>query len=143
MHASWRPGEQKPAGPCRELAWGVTGAMALDVRIRRIYDAAESADGYRVLVDHVWPRGVSRERAQLNEWARELAPSDELRTWFDHVPERFGEFRARYRTELADHAELIVELRDRAKRDRLTIVYAARDREHNNAVVVAELLRDG
>lgn len=117
--------------------------MALDVQIKRIYDPAEAGDGYRVLVDHVWPRGVSRERAQLDEWARELAPSDELRQWFDHVPVRFDEFRARYRRELGDHDELIEKLRDRAKNGRLTIVYAARDREHNNAAVLAELLRDG
>lgn len=117
--------------------------MALDVQIKRIYDPAEAGDGYRVLVDHVWPRGVSRERAQLDEWARELAPSDELRQWFDHVPVRFDEFRARYRRELGDHDELIEKLRDRAKNGRLTIVYAARDREHNNAAVLAELVRDG
>jgi uncharacterized protein YeaO (DUF488 family) len=117
--------------------------MALDVHIKRIYDPAEASDGYRVLVDHLWPRGVSHERAQLEQWARELAPSDELRQWFDHVPERFDEFRARYRRELADHDELIETLRDRAKNGRVTIVYAARDREHNNALVLAELLRDG
>ncbi len=117
--------------------------MALDVRIKRIYEPAEPGDGYRVLVDHVWSRGVSRERARLDEWARELAPSDELRRWFDHVPERFEEFRARYRRELGDHHELIEKLRDRAKKGRVTIVYAARDQEHNNAAVLAELLRNG
>jgi uncharacterized protein YeaO (DUF488 family) len=117
--------------------------MALDLQIKRIYDPAEAGDGYRVLVDHIWPRGVSRERAQLDDWARELAPSDELRRWFDHVPERFEEFRARYRRELADHDELTEQLRGRAENGRLTIVYAARDREHNNAAVLAELLRDG
>jgi len=115
-------------------------AVVLDVRTKRIYDPVEYGDGYRVLVDHVWPRGVSRERARLDEWARELAPSDELRKWFDHVPERFDEFRARYRRELADHGELIEKLRDRGKNGRLTIVYAARDQEHNNAAVLAELL---
>ena len=117
--------------------------MALDVQIKRIYDPAEPGDGYRVLVDHLWSRGVSRERARLDEWARELAPSDELRRWFDHVPERFEEFRARYRRELNDHADSIEKLRDRAKKGRVTIVYAARDQEHNNAAVLAELLRDG
>ena len=89
--------------------------MALDVRAKRVYDPAEPGDGYRVLIDHVWPRGVSRERAHLDEWARELAPSDELRRWFDHVPERFDEFRARYRDELAAHGELLDELRQRAR----------------------------
>jgi uncharacterized protein YeaO (DUF488 family) len=117
--------------------------MAIDVRAKRAYDEAETGDGYRVLIDHVWPRGVSRERAHLDEWARELAPSDELRKWFDHVPERFGEFRTRYRTELAAQSERIEELRRRAKTGPLTIVYAARDTEHNNAVVLAELIRDG
>jgi uncharacterized protein YeaO (DUF488 family) len=115
----------------------------VDVKTKRIYDPVDPADGYRVLIDHVWPRGVSRERAKLDEWARELAPSDELRKWFDHVPERFEEFRARYRRELRGHAELIDQLRARAMRGRLTIVYAARDRRHNNAVVLAELIRDG
>ncbi len=117
--------------------------MALDVQIKRVYEPADRADGYRVLIDHVWPRGVSRERARLDEWARELAPSDELRKWFDHVPERFAEFRARYRRELSAHAGPIDELRGRAKTGRVTIVYAARDEEHNNAVVLAELVRDG
>src|SRR5437660_1767328 len=117
--------------------------MALDVRIKRIYHPPESGDGYRVLIDYVWPRGVSRERAKLDEWARDLAPSDELRKWFDHVPERFDRFRARYREELAGHADQVEALRARPSTGPLTIVYAARDREHNNAVVLEELLRDG
>lgn len=96
-----------------------------------------------MLVDHVWPRGVSRERAQLGEWARELAPSDELRRWFDHDPERFAEFRARYRDELSRQADEIARLRKRAADGPVTIVYAARDQSHNNGVVVGELLRDG
>jgi uncharacterized protein YeaO (DUF488 family) len=116
--------------------------MAIDVRDKRAYEAAETGGGYRVLIDHVWPRGVSRERADLDEWARELAPSDELRKWFDHVPARFAEFRARYREELAAHREQVEELRRRAREGPLTIVYAARDTEHNNAVVLAELIRD-
>ena len=88
--------------------------MALDVRTKRVYESADPEDGYRVLIDHVWPRGVSQERAQLDEWAQELAPSDELRKWFDHVPERFEEFRARYRRELSGHGELLNKLRERA-----------------------------
>ena len=116
--------------------------MAPDVRAKRIYQPSEPADGYRVLIDHVWPRGVSRDRAALDEWARELAPSDELRRWFDHRPERFHEFRARYRAELAEHGELLDKLRRRAREQGLTILYAARDEDHNNGVVVAELLRD-
>jgi len=117
--------------------------MAIDVRTKRVYEEANTGDGYRVLIDHVWPRGVSRERARLDEWARDLAPSDELRKWFDHVPERFGDFRSRYRRELAAHAEHLEQLRRRAEKSALTIVYAARDTEHNNAVVLAELIRAG
>ncbi len=117
--------------------------MALDVRAKRAYDPAEDGDGYRILIDHVWPRGVSRQRACLDDWARELAPSDELRKWFDHDPARFAEFRSRYRDELADQSQRLEELRSRGRNGAVTIVYAARDREHNNAVVLTELLRDG
>jgi uncharacterized protein YeaO (DUF488 family) len=120
-----------------------TGRRALDVRAKRAYDPVEDGDGYRVLIDHVWPRGVSRARARLDDWARELAPSDELRKWFDHDPARFAEFRTRYRDELADQSERLEELRRRAASGPLTIVYAARDRDYNNAVVLSELLRDG
>jgi uncharacterized protein YeaO (DUF488 family) len=117
--------------------------VSLDLRTKRVYDTADPGDGYRVLVDRVWPRGVSRERANLDEWARELAPSDELRRWFDHVPARSDEFRSRYRTELEAHREKLEELRARAREGPVTIVYAARDEQHNNAVALAELLRDG
>ena len=114
--------------------------MTIDVRAKRIYDRAEPGDGYRILIDHIWPRGVSRERARLDEWARELAPSAELRKWFDHDPARFAEFRARYRDELAGKTDRLEVLRRRASDGPLTILYAARDQEHNNAVVLVELL---
>ena len=113
-----------------------------DVRLKRAYDPAEPGDGYRVLVDRLWPRGVSKERARLDEWARELAPSTELRAWFGHDPARFAEFERRYRTELAAHGEKVDELRRRARAGTLTLVYAARDEEHNDAVVLAEVLRE-
>jgi len=125
------------------VAIGQTEGMAVDVQPKRVYEPAESGDGYRVLIDHIWPRGVSKDRAHLDQWARELAPSDELRRWFDHVPERFDEFRRRYREELAAHDDELGELRKRADDGRVTIVYAARDEDHNNAVVLAELLRGG
>ena len=115
--------------------------MPPDVRTKRVYDPAEPGDGYRVLVDRLWPRGVSRERARLDEWARDLAPSTGLRKWFNHNPERFPEFRKRYREELRDHAHQIDALRLRASQGRVTIVFGARDTEHNDAVVVAELVR--
>ena len=115
--------------------------MALDVRTKRVYDPAEPGDGYRILIDRLWPRGVSRERAQLDEWARDLAPSDGLRKWFNHDPNRFPEFRERYREELGAHIDRIDELRVCASHGPVTIVYGARDTEHNDAVVIAELVR--
>jgi uncharacterized protein YeaO (DUF488 family) len=94
-----------------------------------------------VLIDRIWPRGVTREEARLDEWARELAPSAELRHWFGHDPSRFEEFRRRYRDELAAHEEKLRELRRRSQEGTLTIVYGARDREHNDAVVLIDVLR--
>jgi uncharacterized protein YeaO (DUF488 family) len=115
--------------------------VELDVRTKRVYDSAAPGDGYRILIDRLWPRGVSRERARLDEWARDLAPSDGLRRWFNHDPKRFAEFRKRYRHELSAHADRIGELRARAGHGPLTILYGARDTEHNDAVVLAELVR--
>ena len=115
--------------------------MSRDVRTKRVYDPVAPDDGYRILVDRLWPRGVSRERARLDEWARDLAPSDGLRRWFNHDPKRFAEFRKRYREELLGHADRIDELRARADHGPVTIVYGARDTEHNDAVVIAELVR--
>jgi len=115
----------------------------MDVRLKRVYDPPERSDGYRVLIDRLWPRGVSKERAQLDEWAPELAPSAELRRWFGHDPARFAEFRRRYLDELNAQQEKLRELRGRAREKTLTLVYGARDTEHNDAVVIAELLRRG
>ena len=113
------------------------------VRIKRAYEPAEPADGYRILIDRLWPRGVRKTEARLDEWAKELAPSPELRRWFGHDPARFEEFRRRYRDELADRQEKLRELRGRARGETLTLVYGARDTEHNGAVVLAELLGAG
>jgi uncharacterized protein YeaO (DUF488 family) len=113
----------------------------MDVRLKRAYEEPEATDGYRVLIDRLWPRGVSKEDAHLDEWARELAPSADLRKWFGHDPERFDEFRRRYAGELAAQEVKLAELRGRAREGTLTLVYGARDTEHNDAVVLAELLR--
>jgi uncharacterized protein YeaO (DUF488 family) len=117
--------------------------VTIDLRVKRAYEPAAPADGHRVLVDRVWPRGVSRERARIDEWARELAPSDELRRWFGHDPERFDEFRTRYRRQLSTQERELERLRARAASGRVTLVYGARDERRNNAVVLAELLRGG
>ena len=96
-----------------------------------------------MLIDRLWPRGVSKKDARLGEWARELAPSNELRRWFGHEPARFAEFQRRYIAELATQDEKLRELRRRARDGTLTLVYAAHDEEHNDAVVLAEVLRRG
>ena len=113
---------------------------AVTVRTKRIYDPPERSDGYRVLVDRLWPRGISKQRAKLDEWAKELAPSDELRKRFHRKRESWDEFRSAYRAELEDHPNTLDHLRKRARKKRVTLLYAARDTERNNAVVLAELL---
>jgi len=115
----------------------------MDVRIKRAYEPPAASDGHRVLIDRLWPRGVKRERAQLDEWAKELAPSDDLRRWFGHDPARFTEFRRRYTAELAGQEEKLRELRRRARQGTLTLVYGAHDEEHNDAVVLAAIVRAG
>ncbi len=115
----------------------------MNVRLKRAYDAAESADGYRVLIDRLWPRGISRKRAKLDEWDKQLPPSTELRQWFGHEPSRFEEFRRRYIEELRDQRPRLAALRRRAREGTLTLVYSAHDTEHNDAVVLAEVLRRG
>ena len=115
----------------------------MDVRLKRVYEPAAPADGYRVLIDRLWPRGVSRASARLDEWDRELPPSTELRRWFGHEPSRFEEFRRRYIEELRAQRSRIAKLRRRATEGTLTLVYSARDTEHNDAVVLAEIIRRG
>ena len=115
----------------------------MDLRLKRVYEPATAADGYRVLIDRLWPRGLSKQRARLDAWERELAPSDELRRWFGHEPQRFAEFRRRYLDELRGQRPRLTELRGRARREPVTLVYAAHDDEHNDAVVLAEALRRG
>jgi uncharacterized protein YeaO (DUF488 family) len=115
----------------------------VDVRLKRVYEPAKRSDGYRILIDRLWPRGVSRERAALDAWDPELAPSTELRTWFGHDPGRFEEFRRRYVDELRGQRSRLTELRRRARDGTLTLVFSARDTEHNDAVVLAEVVRRG
>ena len=115
----------------------------MNVRLKRAYEPASAEDGYRVLVDRLWPRGVSKEQAKLDAWDQELAPSSELREWFGHEPDRFPEFRRRYIDELRAYGPSLRELRRRARTGTLTLVYAAQDREYNDAVVLAEVLRRG
>src|SRR5512132_2007366 len=97
---------------------------SMDVRVKRVYEPAERSDGYRILIDRLWPRGVSHDRAKLDAWEKDLAPSAALRTWFGHQPDLFDEFRRRYVAELRGHRSLLSELRQRARRGTLTLLYA-------------------
>jgi uncharacterized protein YeaO (DUF488 family) len=115
----------------------------VDVRLKRAYEPASAEDGYRVLVDRLWPRGISKEQAALDGWEKDLSPSSELRQWFGHEPGRFPGFRRRYIDELRARRGRLQELRRRARSGRLTLVYAARDEERNEAVVLAEVIRRG
>ena len=110
------------------------------IALKRAYEPASPDDGYRVLVDRLWPRGVSKEQARLDEWLRDIAPSDELRRWFHRNPERRDEFRARYLAELAPHQEELRRLARIAQAGKLTLVYSSRNETFNNAVVLEEHL---
>ena len=113
------------------------------VKLKRIYAAPDSTDGYRVLVDRLWPRGVSKEKAHIELWMKEIGPSDRLRKWFAHDPKRWVEFQKRYREELRTKTGLIDELRKLERKHRtVTLTYGARDEEHNQAVVLSSVLRE-
>ena len=114
----------------------------LMIALKRVYDEPEPGDGTRVLVERLWPRGLSRERAHVDLWLKDIAPSRELRTWFGHDPQKFPEFRRRYEAELASPSgqAALARLRELAKRGPMTLVFAAHDTEHNNAVVLRDLL---
>jgi uncharacterized protein YeaO (DUF488 family) len=115
----------------------------MTIRSKRVYDPPSPDDGFRVLIDGLWPRGVSHERAAIDLWARELAPSDELRRWYGHEPARFEEFSRRYRAELQGQRERLAELRRHARSGGVTVVFAARDADHSNATVLVDVLRRG
>lgn len=112
----------------------------MSIKIKRAYEPVAKADGYRVLIDRLWPRGVKKEEAQVDEWLKEVAPSATLRKWFGHDPEKWAQFKKKYHTELKD-SEALEQLRSLAKEHKtLTLVYAAKDEEHNNAVVLQDII---
>lgn len=117
--------------------------IEVTVKLKRAYDSAEKSDGKRILVDRLWPRGVSKEKANLYKWMKELGPSQELRKWFDHDPDKFSEFKQKYRKELQDGEQKAAydELKEIYKQsDTMTLVFAARNEEHNHVQVLKEML---
>ncbi len=117
--------------------------QAMKIQIKRVYEPSEQGDGCRILVDRLWPRGLTKESAAVNEWLRDVAPSTELRRWFGHEPEKWAEFKRRYLHEL--HSEeataALTRIRELAAKQRVTLLYGAKDEEHNNAVVLLEHLK--
>ena len=110
------------------------------LKIKRIYDPPSPEDGKRILVDRLWPRGIRKEDAAIDEWLKEIAPTAELRTWFGHDPARYEEFKKRYTLELKDKVDLMGRIRNEARRGTVTLLFSARDIEHNNATVLKEIL---
>ena len=112
------------------------------IKVKRVYEKPERDDGWRVLVDRLWPRGMKKEAAHLDAWLKEVAPSDELRKWFGHDPEKWSEFQKKYRVELGKQKELIAELKQMEKqKGTLTLLFGAKDQEHNQVVVLAAVLK--
>jgi len=116
---------------------------ASHLRLKRAYEPVDADDGVRILVDRLWPRGLSKEKAALDEWQKEIAPSTQLRQWFGHDPDRWPEFRRRYRAELQQHGEGLDRIRALARKRTVTLVYSAHDTEHNDAIVLREELLEG
>ncbi|RFS24773.1 DUF488 domain-containing protein [Chitinophaga silvatica] len=110
------------------------------LQIKRIYEPYDSKDGFRILVDRLWPRGISKEEAHIDEWEKEIAPSNELREWFNHDPAKFAEFKTKYKHELQDKKELLTAIRKKAQHQKVTLLYGAKDTEHNQAQVLLELI---
>ncbi|MBB6012011.1 uncharacterized protein YeaO (DUF488 family) [Aquamicrobium lusatiense] len=113
-----------------------------ELAVKRVYEPVAESDGRRVLVDRLWPRGLSKEKAHLDLWLKDVAPSDELRHWFGHDPERWPEFQKRHRAELHGKPDALAELRALMAKGKVTLLFAAHDAEHNNAVALAAYLRE-
>ncbi len=113
---------------------------ASHLKLKRAYEAPARGDGTRILVDRLWPRGLKKETAAIDHWFKEIAPSTELRKWFSHDPERWSEFRRRYARELRAHADQLENIRALVRRGTVTLIYSARDEQHNDAVVLHDIL---
>ncbi len=111
------------------------------LKIKRVYDGIDANDGQRILIDRLWPRGLSKEKARIDLWMRELTPSSDLRKWFSHRPERWTEFRQRYFDELKGKKDLVKQLKEVAQNNTVTLLYASKDKERNNAQVLFDFLK--
>lgn len=114
--------------------------MKSTIKLKRVYEAPHKDDGIRILVDRLWPRGLTKKKAKVDLWLKEIAPSTELRKWFGHDPKKWGSFSARYRTEIKHHADQLKLLESKAKEGTVSLMFGARDEEHNEAVVLKDFL---
>ena len=112
----------------------------MNIKIKRVYEQPASDDGSRILVDRLWPRGLTKEKAHVDLWLKEIAPSTELRIWFGHDPDKWNRFRGRYETEIRNNNGLVKLLTDKAKAGMVTLLYAARDNKHNEALALKQFL---
>lgn len=111
------------------------------ITLKRIYEKAEASDGYRILVDRLWPRGISKEKATLDLWLKEIAPSDKLRKWYGHDPKKWPMFQRKYKSEISANEESFAQLKEIVKKKKhITLLFAAKDEDHNEAVVIKNLL---
>jgi uncharacterized protein YeaO (DUF488 family) len=117
------------------------GLPSLKIKIKRVYLEPDREDGTRILVDRLWPRGMSKEKARVDLWLKDIAPSTELRKWFSHDPEKWAEFQTRYRKELQSKADQLTLLKEKARQGPVSLLYGAKDEEHNEAVVLLAILR--
>ena len=125
---------------CASLKSAMSPKRAGTIKLKRAYDPPEKSDGVRVLVDRLWPRGISKSASQIDLWLKDIAPSDALRKWFGHDPAKWNEFRKRYAAELTKHSESLARLKQFAGKGSVTLVYGAKEERYNNAVALKEYL---
>ncbi len=111
------------------------------IKLKRVYEQPERSDGYRILVDRLWPRGLTKKKANVDLWLKDVGPSTELRKWFGHDPKKWSGFKAKYKRELKAKKDLLSQIRAASKKGTVTLIYGARDTEHNEAVIVLEYLK--
>lgn len=130
------------AGSQAEVLVEVEGEVGDMIQIKRVYEKAEKSDGYRILVDRLWPRGISKENAKIDLWLRDISPSHELRKWFHHKEQKWEEFEKKYKEELKEKKEFIKQIKEIEKKEKMvTLLFGAKDEEHNNAMVLLDVLK--
>ena len=114
----------------------------MNIRIKRVYEKPDEKDGFRILVDRLWPRGLTKEKAAVDLWLKDIAPSTELRKWFNHDPDKWKEFKKRYLNELKENKDVVAVLKDHLRQKTVTLLFAAKDSDHNEALVLSHLFEE-